>query len=320
MELENNTAEAPIDAPTPDAAPIEQPKPDTVDPRDFYNDKPAEAPEAQQGDGEPDPDAEGAEGEPEPVERIEAPVSWAKDYKEHFAALPREMQEIISTRERERETFLQSKSREAAQTRQVVETEARTLVQTIMQNHQATLQQYASRFEVQPPNPALLQSGDPEHLRIYMQQEAAYRDGTAQREQIAQQASEAERHAQAIAEQQQQIELQSEHALLEEKLGTEWSDPSTRAKLLGDLTPIAAELGYPQELIAQARACDIIAMKKTAEWKAKADKFDALNKAKMVPVRDAKRIPPAARPGAPAGSRQPTSAVDLLYPNDVRRN
>jgi hypothetical protein len=325
-DFDTTQADAPADAGAPviDNAPAPEAQQDAYDPNAFYkDDKPKTdmAPPTEQEDAPEDDDAPAPDDAPE-AEPIEAPVSWSKDYKAQFEALPREMQEIISTREKERETFLQSKSREAAQTRQAVETEARTALQTIMENHTQQLQQYAQRLEVPPPNQALLESGDPEHMRIYMQQEAAYRNATAQREQLTQQAREAQQHAEAIAAQQHQVELQAEHALLEERLGNEWADPSSRAKLLGDLTPIAAELGYPQELIAQARACDIIAMKKTAEWKAKAEKFDALNKARMVPVREAKNrpIPPAARPGAPAGNRQPTSTVELLYPNDVRRN
>lgn len=315
MDLDNQTA-APIADDTGaivENEPVQQEQhQEDVDPADFYADG------EQELDGQPEGEGE---GEAEQAEPIAAPLSWAKDAKDVFGTLPREAQEVIAARERDRETFLQSKSREAAQTRQAVETEARTALQTIMTNHQQALAQYAAQIEPVQPDLRLLNSSEPGHRDLYFQQEAEYRAATAQREQLTQQMQEARQHAEAIANHQHQAELQAEHQTLEEALGTEWTEPSARAKLLGDLTPIAAELGYPQELINQARACDIIAMKKAFDWKAKAEKFDQLNKAKMVSVRAAKgQIPPTARPNAPQGNRAPVALEEQMYPGDVRRN
>lgn len=310
---------------TEDAAPeietvetpaVEPAKDEPYNPEDFYaddkpKDAPVEAPEGEEGEQE---EAEEQEAKP----AVEAPLSWAKDAKEVFGKLPPEAQEIIVARERDREAAVQSKFREAANTRQTVETEARTALQTIMQNHAQQLQQVLPQYNVERPDPRLLQTGDPEHQRLYFAQMGEYEAASAQREQITQQMSEAQRYAAAIAQQQEEVELQAEHQLLEEKLGQEWSDPSSRAKLLGDLGPIAAELGYPQELIANARGVDILAMKHVATLKAKADKYDALQKAKMVPVRAAKSVPPTSRPGSPAGNRQSQDVVSQMYPNDVR--
>lgn len=291
-------------------------EPADYDAADFYSEGEDGADDADQADEQ----QEEGDDQPEP---IDAPLSWAKDAKEVFAKIPREAQEIIIARERDRETAVQAKFREAAGTRQAVETEARQALATIMQNHQQALQQYEQMFQVPEPDLNLLNSDDPAQRTLYFQQEAQYRAAHAQRQQLTQQMQEAEQHAQAIQLHQQQAELQAEHQMLEEKLGTEWSDPSARAKLLGDLTPIAAELGYPQELIAQARACDILAMKNAFEWKAKAAKWDEYNKAKMIPVRQAKggqSIPPTARTIAPQGNRQSVSVEAQLYPDDVRRN
>jgi hypothetical protein len=57
-------------------------------------------------------------------------------------------------------------------------------------------------------------------------------------------------------------------------------------------------------LIAEARATDIIAMRKVAELKAKADKYDALQAKKMEKVRAAKGLPRVATPGVPQGAEQ----------------
>lgn len=295
-----------------------------VDVEDFYRDDKPKAGEDLQdpdrSDGAEDGSVAEDEGADQP-EPIDAPLSWAKDAKEKWADIPRETQEIIATREKERETFLQSKSREAAQTRQAVETEARTALMTIMQNHEQQLQPLIQQFTPKQPDLALLNSEDPAERNLYFQQEAAYRYNVAQQDALQQQLAETRQHAEVIAQHQRNAELEAEHAMLNDTLGTEWSDPSTRAKLLSDLRPIAAELGYPAELIANARGVDIIAMKHVATLKAKADKYDALQKAKMVPVRAAKgAIPPTARTGSPTGQQAAVDTAAQLYPNDVRRN
>jgi hypothetical protein len=321
-----------VDQPEAQAAAPPQASADApYDPSSFYaDDQPKEPTEAlgEAGDGEDgleptgddvvDPDAPDADA-------IEAPISWAKDAKDIFGKLPREAQEIISARERDRETFLQAKSREAAQTRATVESEARGVLQQVATNFRQQVEQLQAVIIPVPeaPDQRLLYSPDPEHHLIYNRQKAEYESAIAQRDGLAQQISsrmeEAKRLEDAASQQQEQAELQAEHSLLEEKLGQDWSDPSSRAKLLGDLTPIAAELGYSKEQIAQARACDILAMKRVHELKAKADKYDALQKAKMAQVRAGKVIPPAARPQSPTGTRAPVDAAALLYPNDVRR-
>ena len=256
--------------------------------------------------------------EPEAVEPIEAPTSWAKDAKDVFGKLPREAQEIIAKREADRERFVQQKSREAAGTRQAVESEARQALSTIMQNQQQALEQFMPQLP-QMPDPRLL--GSPEHRDIYFQQKAEYDYAVTQREQVSQQLEQVRHHAHAISQQQLQAEIQAEHAVLEEALGDVWSDPSSRAKLLSDLEPIAAELGYPKEVMAEARAADIIALRRIGDLKAKADKYDQLMKKRMEPVRAAKQpLPPAARPGAQAGQSKPRGTLATLYPDDVPRN
>lgn len=301
------------DAVAPDAQPV-VPANETTDAADFYRDQPqADAEPAPQGDEGGEGEQEG--GDPDP---IAAPLSWAKDAKETFASLPREAQEIIAKRETEREQFVQSKAREASQTRNTVETEARGVIQQMMQNHASQLEQYAGQFNVAPPDVRLLQSADPAHHAAYYEQDRQYRIASAQRETLSQQAQQARQQADGIAAQEREQSIAAENAILAEKV-PEWSDPSERAKFLGSLEPIAAELGYPQELMAQAGATDILALRQASGWKAKADKYDQLMKQRMEPVRAAKQIPPNARAGAPTGQSQPIGTAELLYPNDVRR-
>ena len=300
VTTDTTVAPAPVAAPANDAS-------------DFYRDTPADV----GADGQGDTDVEHLpEAEPEP---IPAPLSWASDAKEIFGTLPREAQEAIAKREGDREKFVQSKSREAVQARQAVEQEARQAFITLQTNHAAELQRYASQFQVPEPDARLLDSEDPSHHRLYMQQDAAYRHGNAQRMRAQQEANQAQQRADALAEQEQQMAIQAEVAILSEKI-PEWSDPSARAKLLSDLQPIAAELGYSPEVMAQARAADILALRHVSELKAKASKYDQLMKTRMEPVRLAKQIPPAARAVAPAGQAKPTDLSAAMYPDDVRRN
>lgn len=277
-----------------------------------------------ENNGDTDAGDDNGGDEAEAVEPIEAPSSWSKDAKEVFAKLAslgedgRNLAETINKREADRERFLQQKSREAAGTRQAVESEVRQALTTIMQNQQQALEQFMPQLP-QMPDPRLLAS--PEHRDIYFQQKAEYDYAVAQREQVSQQLEQVRHHAHAISQQQLQAEIQAEHAVLEEALGDVWSDPSSRAKLLSDLEPIAAELGYPKEVMAEARAADIIALRRIGDLKAKADKYDQLMKKRMEPVRAAKQpLPPAARPGAQAGQSKPRGTLATLYPDDVPRN
>lgn len=295
-------------------------------------DQSAVAPEAQEGaEAQPQPEqdtgAEAVEGEEQPgddgtdsveVEPIAAPASWAKDAKDMFATLPRETQEVIARREEERERFVRAKSQEVVSTKHKIESEARTALQTIMQNHQTALQQFLPEVP-QMPDPRLLNTGNPEHRDLYFNQKAQYDYAVAQRDHIAQQIEQVQQHAGAIAQQQMEADLQAEHQLLHDKLGDEWSDPSSRAKLFADLEPIAAELGYSQEVMAQARAADILALRKIGDWRSDAEKYRSLMKKKMEPVRAAKSLPPAGRPGVTAAAQAPTDPVALLYPDDIRR-
>lgn len=112
--------------------------------------------------------------------------------------------------------------------------------------------------------------------------------------------------------------MQAEHASLVEQI-PEWADPSQRANLIAQLEPIGAELGYSPDVMAQAGATDIIALRTAFNWKADAEKYRELMKKRMEPVRAARTVPPVARTGAPSGQGQPADTAAQLYPNDVRR-
>ena len=223
---------------------------------------------------------------------IDPPASWKADAKELFAQLPPEMQKVVSEREAQREAFVQSKAQDAANTRMAVENEARAVIAQQSQRMAQELQQYASMVTPQRPDPAMLQY-DPQG---FYQAQSQYEAAIAQRTEAQQQAAIYEDQARQQAAAIEQAEMQAEVATLRSQF-PEWFAPETSANLQKDLTAIALELGYTETHVSQARAADILAMKKAAEWKAKATKWDAANKAKMEGVRAAKTLPKVAKPG-----------------------
>lgn len=226
---------------------------------------------------------------------IPPPVSWTAEEKEEFKQLPRALQEATARRETEREKFVQAKSQEARQARSAVEQEASNhilqLQTTFAEQIQALLPQIPDRPTHQ------LQADDP---WAYAEQMDRYETAVAQR-QWAQQQLQGIHQQQAAAEQaaRQQANWETQ-AVLQEHF-PEYLDPVEGAKLRQELGSIALELGYTAEQLSEVDAKDILAMRKVATLKSKADKYDALMAQKMQKVREAKGMPKVSRPGVPQG-------------------
>ncbi len=232
-----------------------------------------------------------AEGQDEPAP-INAPVSWTGENKAKFAELPPELQEYVATRETERERFVQSKAQEAARSRQTAEREALQVIENVQREAAQHLQQYAAQLAVPEPDPNLIVE-DPE---LYAQQLNAHRYYAAQSQQAQQQAQQ----AWAMAEQAQNEQLQYLQQQTLETLQTqfpEYLSEEQGTKLRQELGAVAIELGFTPEELAQPDARDILAMKKVATYKSKADRYDALMAKKMEGVRAAKSLPKVSRPG-----------------------
>jgi hypothetical protein len=147
---------------------------------------------------------------------------------------------------------------------------------------------------------------------FYAQQER-FENAVAQQRELQQQSQQYAQQAQARAMQVAQAEQAEQHRIIVERF-PEYADPATGPELQRKLTGIAKELGYPDELIGQARATDILAIRTASDWKAKADKYDALMAKQMEKVRAARGKPPVtAKPGtagAPGAARQAQYAQD----------
>lgn len=261
-----------------------------IDPEDLPVEEETEA-------EEPAAEEETEEEAPEP---IPMPTSWGKEDAEAWGKLDPAAQEVIARREAERDKYVRETGRKASETRHEVENHAREVLAQQAERHAAVMQAYAQQLMPQAPDPRLLYTGDPDDVLNYQRQDAAYRATTDQQHKLHQEVERAQQEAAQARRQAEQQEIAVDAQRLQEQL-PEWFDPSAGPKLQQELQSIGAELGYPAELMAQAGSTDILALKKAAEWKAKAEKFDALNAKKMEAVRAAKGLPKMARPGVTQG-------------------
>lgn len=298
---------------TQEATPVGGEAAPVTDPKDVFTqlateefgvtDEPEEEPvegEPQEGETDEADDDPEIEEEADDLPPIEAPVSWDAEAKAKFAELPRDVQEYVSKREGERERFVQQKSQEATRARETAAQQAQAELAQIQAHFAQQYQQVADSIQVSEPDP-MLQVTDP---IAYAQQMRAFQQANAQRSAAQQAAQQHAQQAQWQAIQAQQAEHAEQHRVIVENF-PEYADPTTGPELQRKLTAVAKRVGYSDELIAQARAQDILAMRTVADAFDKADKYDALQKTKMEKVRAAKGKPPvSARPGVAQGGEQ----------------
>jgi hypothetical protein len=259
-------------------------------------------------EGEPQEDGEEAEDPEAPrPEPVPAPKSWTKEDAKAFEALPPETQAIVARRENDRDQFVRETARKAGQVRHEVENEARSIIAQQAEAHAQALEAYAQLIVPQAPDVRLLYTNDPNDMLAYQRQDAAYRAGVSQQQQLHQAIAQSQQQAEAARKQTHTAETEADRQRLADEL-PEWFDETTGPKLRHELQSIGADLGYSPELMSAASSTDILALKQAAEWKAKADKFDALNKGKMAAVRAAKGLPKMGKPGTVQGKGQQAKA------------
>lgn len=268
-------------------------------------------------EGDEDTDSEDEPDEP----AIKPPHSWKAEEKERWESLPRETQEYLSEREAERERFVNSKAQEAAQVKDQITRQAETELAQFSEQQALQYQMLAQQvLGIEPPDRRLLYTGNPQDQLAYQQQRDKYEQGQIQQQQLQSAAQEHAQRAQRIRDDQEKLANQQEAERLRTEM-PEWFDEASHADLERNLTAIAKDLGYPDELLPEANSSDLLALKKAHSWKEKADKWDAYQKAKMKPVREAKKRPPIPnKPGNTSGGNgEAKSAAELLYPDDVRK-
>jgi len=247
----------------------------------------------------PDPsDAEAPDGADEPGDpAIVPPVSWGEDAAELFEQLPPELQEKVAAREAQRERAVQTATTAAAEARRNAAAEANALFADQQRLYAHHLENLAAQMTPQRPDPGLL-AIDPQG---FYREQAAYEGQLAQRQAVAQAAALAQAEAQQRDQIAQYHDITQDHAALAHVLGEQWTDASQRRAMLTDLESVGAELGYSMELMGEANATDILALKAAAGWKAKAEKYDALQAGRAQAVKAARAVPRVAKPGANPG-------------------
>ena len=249
-------------------------------------------------------DAETRDGRHEPSDpAIVPPVSWGQDATELFQQLPPELQEKVAAREAQRERAVQMATTAAAEARRNAAAEANALFADQQRLYAQQLEYLTLQTEPERPDPGLL-AVDPQ---AFYRQQAQYEGQLAQRQAMAQAAAEAQAEAQEREAIAQHYELSQDHAALTQALGEEWTDAARRQAMLTDLEMVGAELGYSMELMGQASATDILALRAAAAWKAKAEKYDALQAGRADALKAARAAPKVAKPGTNPGRAERTA-------------
>jgi len=273
--------------------------------------------EAGEGEGEveADPDAErDVEADEPEAPAIDAPVSFNKEAKEHFSKLPPEMQTFVAEQEAHRNRQVQEATTRAAEAQRQAQADVAQQVAQGQSVYAQQVGQIAQAYAPKEPKPWEYQD-----QATYSQAMQQFEQASAQHQQLVQHATEMRAQADQQMEQHQQAYVVQDARRVMADL-PELGDQTAYSQLVQELTPIAKELGYPEDRISQALPSDVLAMKRVAAFKAKADKWDQLQARRMEQVRAGKAAPQRqlSKPGA-AGVAAKTANVPLakqLYPND----
>lgn len=239
------------------------------------------------GDIDPEIEVEGDEGDIEPETVIEAPVSLSSDAKEVFAGAPPEIQEVWRAEELRRNEQVQEATTRAAQREQ----QARTLAEVAAREELASerIEWLRSNFEPQPPDAMLVQT-DP---MAYNAQLAQY-DATKRVFDTEIGKLDSER---AKAEQEHQQEFWKQRD--EQLAAMPEFDEGNRQNSIEKLVKIAQDYSIPGERLKNdADASDWKILLDLANFKEKADKYDALVAKSKQRKRDAKGKFRSQKPGA----------------------
>lgn len=278
-----------------------------------------EAEDAEPEGDDPEEDAETAEeedDEDEPAEpAIAPPASLTAEEKALWAQLPAEAQHTLAAIEARRTTEVQQGLEKARNAQREAETAAASRIAEADRLHAEQLAKIAQAYAPQPPDLRLIDQ-DP---RAYLAQKARYEEAQAQHDKFMQQVQSI--HDEAVKEQErlETESLQQQWKAVQADL-PEAADPAQWKQLMETLAPLALDMGYPEELLADATPTDIRALKRihTRLTKAeeKAAKYDAMMARQMTKVRAGKSAKPnAAQPKSSGKARANAKAFENFRSN-----
>lgn len=252
--------------------------------------------ETQEGD---EPDLEAVEeGEEPEAQSVKAPEGMSPEEKEVFAKLPREQQEFVSRRVGEMEKGFFAKTQALAQERQQVEAKSLAEIQTISATYAQALQQMLPGIPEKPS--ARLQVEDP---IAWAEQQEYYDWAVGQHQQVNSLLGFATSVAQQADQEQQRRDQAATVAILQSHF-PDYLDPEKSLPIRKELGAIGSELGFSAEELQFPNGRDILALRKVAEWKRKAEKLDKLNVDNMAGLRQMRNAPKLSRPGQPQAAGQ----------------
>lgn len=277
--------------------------------------------EAAPVEGEAEIEAEPIEGEEAAEEAqpeaVKMPASWSKEDAEHWGALPAETQALISQREAQRETAINSKFQEAANARKAGEAQ--------LAEANANRDAYAEAINtvlglVSPvePDPRAFGLGTGQYDREgYDLAVLQHRNSVATIESLKQQrdailSAQQEDAQKAEAARFAEIEEKARPALL--AAIPDLSDAAKAPAALGEIVKYAVAQGIPESVF-QENADTITSAELLIAWKA--SQYDKLQEAKTRVAPKAKTGAPPVRPGVstPRATQQQVAfkkAVDRL--------
>jgi hypothetical protein len=262
------------------------------------------APEETRPSGETQDRIDPAASEPPP---IEPPASWDDEAKARFGKLPREDQEYLARRERDRDLAVRRGQDENAKARKAIEAEyaaavqqAQRYVQQIQFSAQALHQQLLGDFPeaTNPAELAKLAATDPARYLEYKGREEYVR---AAYEQMA--------TVQRQAQQQQQAKFREWIETEVKKLGElvpDWKDTARMTREVEDIRAYAVSQGFTEQEAQQPWSAAAVAIARKAMLYDKAQKATATAKVA--------NLPKVVRPGtaAEAGEAERTRAEQSL--------
>lgn len=272
-------------------------------------------------------DGDDGEGDAAPVEAVAMPLSWSKDDQAIWDAMSPEQQAIVGRRESERDAKLKDLSNETAKVKTTAVAEAHTALAENYEHSAQVLQNVVARFMPQRPDPALLSGTEADKLEHYAQSQK-YTAALDEVQEIVAQSKE----LQAKAEQARYASLWASAQVSWQNIVREnpdWFDSSANdltadARQLIETT--GAELGYPINLMeefgadaigyAELDESDIFAIKRAAEWREKAQKWDAYQQSKAEGHRVAKKLPKTVAQTNASPPKGPDDWLKAMYPND----
>ena len=247
-------------------------------------------------DGDDDEEQDDGDDEQDEKPAIDAPVSLNAEEKAKFAALPKEAQQYVADLEARRAAQVQTATTKAAEAQRTAETRAAQADAVAQAKFAQQLRTIGEHIAPQAPDPHLALT-DP---GAYIAQKAQYDALKAQHDEFMQQAealgTDADSAMTEAEIQQRDRELMAIPEVANEATREEWFK-----KALGAADVLGLDKGQMQH----ATASELKALRQVADWREKADKYDAATARQMQRVRDGKKTrttkPNAAQPSSAEG-------------------